>query len=404
MAERAAEPPRQPQRDAIIFIPGLSSVPHRRLAHVTEVLRNEFDRAAETAQARFVLAPTADESGDAIQGALTISRVDGDARTPIVDLYGVDHETLQGADLQAANPLVRVFGLALTVLAGVLIWVAAVARSLFGNRPKSLPQMLQLLLGLGILFLLGAYLATAVVALVQLVLTAYAQTTGGAEPEVTWPQALVVVVAVLGALLPNARELLAASAEQYLRMMRYLWFSGPRDTLRGEVLSLLERVGERPEVRDIHLVAFSFGSLVAVDTLFPPSKPPAPRLAKVRTLMTIGCPFDLVCMLQPAYFQGRFALDAGLRWINVYDPIDLLGSDFHDSRRKSATHGVGIPGAIEERRPDDNLAWNGNQRLTVVTALLLASLRVHAQYWGPNPRADTALGYVATQLFPEALR
>jgi hypothetical protein len=367
------------------------------------VLRNEFDRAAETAGTRFVVHPGAGGSGHAVEFALTVSRVDGHDRTPVVDLYGVDHDTLQGADQPAANPLLRVFGLALTVLAGVLIWVAAVARSLFGKRPKSLPQMLQLLLALGILFLLGVYLAVAVVALVQLVLTAYAQTTGGAEPEITWPQALVVVVAVLGVLLPNAREWLSTNAEQYLRMVRYLWFSGPRDTLRGEVLTLLERVGERSDVRRVHLVAFSFGSLVALDTLFPPSKPPAPRIAKVHTLLTIGCPFDLVCMLQPPYFRERFARDAGLRWINVYDPIDLLGSDFHDTRRKSVTNGIGIPGALEERRPDDNLPWNGNQRLNVVTVLLLASLRVHAQYWGPNPRADTALGYVVTQLFPEAL-
>jgi hypothetical protein len=49
-------------------------------------------------------------------------------------------------------------------------------------------------------------------------------------------------------LFPGARERLAVTAEQYLRAMRYIWLSGPKSTLRGEVLAVLERIAERPDV------------------------------------------------------------------------------------------------------------------------------------------------------------
>jgi uncharacterized membrane protein (DUF485 family) len=313
-----------------------------------------------------------------------------------VDIYGTDYGALQGGpDTTPTNPLARTLALALTVLAGILIWATAWGRR--NKRAKSLKQMLQLLACLVILLLLGAYLVLAIVAVVQLSLTA----AGVNASSITWPQALVVVVAVLGILLPGVRERLSQAAEDYLQMMRYLWVAGPRNSLRGEVLTLLERASERADVDRIHIAGFSFGSLVAIDVVFPASKPPTSRMARVVSLATIGCPFDLVRMLQPAYFQNRFAaVDSPPVWINIYDPIDVLGSNFRDEGDpgEAATKGVEIRSAQDLRKPTANLPWNP-EPLTVINALMLASLRAHAQYWGPNPHADSALGYLVTGLF-----
>ena len=59
--------------------------------------------------------------------------------------------------------------------------------------------------------------------------------------------------------------------------MSYLWVAGPRNNLRGELLTLLERASERDEIDRIHLVGFSFGSLVAIDMVLPASARPPPR-------------------------------------------------------------------------------------------------------------------------------
>lgn len=279
-----------PRRDAIIFVPGLGSLRHRNLAHIADVLCNEFDRAATTEAARFAVRQTTARSGDDAEVVRTIWRIDGDDSAPVVDIYGVDHSTIEQADAIPTNPVARVLTLALTVLAGVMIWSAAWFRR--NRRAKTFAQMLQLLLCLAILLLLGAYLVTAVFALAQLVMTAVAESTGKPPPTITSPQVLVVVAAVLGTLLPQVREHLTTAAEQYLRMMRYLWIAGPRNNLRGELLTLLERASERDEVNRIHLVGFSFGSLVAIDMVLPASKSPTARMARVTSLTTVGCPFD----------------------------------------------------------------------------------------------------------------
>jgi hypothetical protein len=396
----SSSPPAAQRRDAIIFLPGLNTLEHRSQAHVMEVLCNEFDRAAATETARFAVRPNSAQSGDNVEVVRTIWRIDGDDRSPVADVYWLDYETIQQVDATPTNPLARVLTLALTALAGVLIWVAAWFRRNRGAKPGA--QMLQLLICLVILLVLGAYLVAAVIALVQLIMTAYANATGAAARTITWPQGFVIVGAVLGTLLPGVREQWSKAAEQYLRMMRYLWVAGPRNSLRGEVLTLLEHASERlDEVGRIHIVGFSFGSLVAIDTVFPASRAPTARMARVKSLATIGCPFDLVRMLQPRYFEDRFAAaDADRPWINIYDPIDVLGSNFrNDSEQGPATEGVVTTSPVDTKRPTANTPWNPGQRLTLVSGLMLASLRVHAQYWGSNPRAETALGPLVTELF-----
>lgn len=392
--------PRLVQRDAIIFIPGIGSL-EPSLTHFTEALCNEFDRAAKTETAHFAVHSSTIQSGNQVEVVRKICRIDGDESSPVADIYGIDQDTIQQADITPANPLLRAVTLALTVLAGALIWLMALLPFRSNRKVKPITQMLQLLACLVILLILCAYLFAAIVAVIQLAMTAYATATGSTPRTITWPQVFVIITAVLGALLPGARDRLWNAAEQYLRVMRYLWVAGPRNNLRGEVLTLLEHASERREVGRIHLVGLSFGSLVAIDTVFPASKPPTARMSRVTSLTTIGCAFDLVRMLQPRYFKWRFAVDnAAPLWINIYDPIDVLGSNFRDDHEQDkATKGVEIIGSEGEKGPDHNYPWNPGQRLTPVSGLMLASLRVHFQYWGANPHAESALGYLVSTLF-----
>ena len=55
-----------------------------------------------------------------------------------------------------------------------------------------------------------------------------------------------------------------------------------------------------------------------------------------------------------------------------------------------------------QRKPDRNIAWNPRQQLTVVNALMLASVRAHAEYWSVNPHAESALGCTVSTLFGHA--
>jgi len=397
-------PPARQLRDAIIFLPGLSTLGHRSQAHVMEVLCSELDHAAKTATAHFAVEPGSDKSGEATM-VETIWRMDDDDRSPVADVYWLDYGAVQPAEATPARPFARVLTLGLATLAGVLIWLGACVRqrAWFRRNQCGKPgtQMMQLLICLAILLGLVAYFGAAVIALVQLILTRYTSEAGASAPMITWPQVVVIVGAVLGTLTPGLRRQWFTAAEQSLKMMRYLWVAGPRNSLRGEVLALIEHASERDEIGRISIVGFSFGSLVAIDTLFPASKAPTARMERVTSLATIGCPFDLVRMLQPHYYENRFAPDGQDRpWINIYDPVDVLGSNFRDDGKEgSASKGVTIRGTGAVRQPTGNIPWNSGQPLTLISGLMLASVRAHAQYWGPNPRAETALGLLAAELF-----
>jgi hypothetical protein len=143
--------------------------------------------------------------------------------------------------------------------------------------------------------------------------------------------------------------------------------------------------------------------LVALDVVFPSSKVPEARIGRVDHLVTIGCPFDLVRMVQKKYFRRRY-IDgpSNLQWVNIYQPIDVLGSNFRNDQQVDLKAECGVSGGANEEllvKPTTNLAWNHSQGVGIVGFLMLASLSVHARYWSANPRSESAWGLVATELF-----
>jgi hypothetical protein len=77
----------------------------------------------------------------------------------------------------------------------------------------------------------------------------------------------------------------------------------------------------------LHVVCNSFGSVVAIDSLFPTGgSEPAKRVRDVHTLITVGCPFDFI----RSYFDARGGF-AGVprQWLNIYREDDVAGFRGH---------------------------------------------------------------------------
>jgi hypothetical protein len=150
--------------------------------HVADVLAHELDRAATTARARFVVRPgpapsAADEQVDVVR---TVLRIDDGVAVPVADVHTVDHTAPFRDEQGPVRPVGRVLVLGPTVLAGIVVWCGALLRR--SPKPKSLAQMLQLLLCLGVLLLMGVYLLLAVIAVVQLAVAA----TPSRRPRPSW--------------------------------------------------------------------------------------------------------------------------------------------------------------------------------------------------------------------------
>lgn len=375
--------------DAIVFVGGLSGRRQLQPERIAEILRRELERQANDRLATFLVRSVSVDN----ESVHRVERVDAGVSNPVIDLYCVAN--LGQATGSAPSAARRVFTLALQVIAGIVIWVGA----WFGStrRAKSTVQKLQLGFCLLILLCLGVYFLTAVYALVEAVYTAVA----GAGNTVGWPQWVVLFTTVLGVLWPNAKIALAGAAETYQRAMSYLWTSGDRNQLTGRIEGLVDKINNRPEIRNVHLLGDSFGGLAVLDTVYPTSSAGQKTMQQVRTIVTIGCPFDLVRTLRPSYARDRgTATEATPRWVNVYAPIDLLASNFSDGDGVDVQPTTGVTLVDQTTRmPDVNSTWNGDLRLNAVNFLMLRSLQVHGEYWGTNTNARTALCDVVHALY-----
>lgn len=251
---------------------------------------------------------------------------------------------------------------------------------------------------------------------------------------VLWLSGLVIVIPLAGAFTRfNVREVLNNAAPALASATRYVAAGQHRAEIVGELGEVLEHLAEAgpgggAEYGRVHLAAYSFGSVVAIDALFQSEGEVSRRFRSIDTLVTIGCPYDFVRTYWPRYFQDRYAAPAAdrPRWINVYCPLDVLGSNFIDEpplseRRKyraatpaerepirrewDARHHRGVELADgEEIRPlyDDNVPFGPGQGGTASFGawLTFAGFRVHGMYWSTESAAAVnCFGPVVTRLF-----
>jgi hypothetical protein len=150
---------------------------------------------------------------------------------------------------------------------------------------------------------------------------------------------------------------------------------------------LLECLAEKQEYRHIHLLAYSFGTLVALDNIFPAGGQPGARFAKLHTFITIGCPYDLIRLFWPQYFENRYGLpETPPRWLNIYSRMDILASNFRDDDQKGEAQ-IPLELLPELKLPaclPENIHYSVSQepeKITFLNSLSPLNLLAHSGYW-----------------------
>jgi hypothetical protein len=161
-------------------------------------------------------------------------------------------------------------------------------------------------------------------------------------------QAGVVTITVLGMVFRfNLKDALARVSGTTTCVGNYLAYGLGRPEIVGRMARLLEHLRDDPRVKytSVHVVGYSFGSVVAIDCIYQDSEVSA-AFNDVTTLATIGCPADFIRTYWRDYFVKRHAPTTEVRWLNVYAPTDVLASNFRDGDfcGYGADDGVGHPG------------------------------------------------------------
>jgi pimeloyl-ACP methyl ester carboxylesterase len=239
-----------------------------------------------------------------------------------------------------------------------------------------------------------------------------------------WSSTAVVVLALLGLTIPpDWKAQFGRLMGSYYSAYEYINY-GRTEAIVGLLENRLREVTELERYARVHVVAYSFGSVVAFNAFFPRNNAPLPRFAGVDTLVFIGCPVDPIRAFWPKYFHDRKnSPQVPKRWVNVYRMDDIMSSNFNDDRKASPQPSADVMRAIfsppsppaaagrTTSQPDgtravipapDNisiLSGADDREFSLVETFTLYGFAAHTGYWhSGNPQAPSAFDEVVTRL------
>lgn len=193
---------------------------------------------------------------------------------------------------------------------------------------------------------------------------------------------LIGFFALFYLVMPDFKLFVTEMATEFICMIRYFSAGKNRLNLTGKFEELLEKVAEEEKDYDqVTVMAYSFGTMVALDTIFPMTGATSFRVAdKITNLVTIGCPFDFVRLYWKSYFAEREYKSSTIKnWYNVYSTTDILSSNF----RKDNKEGAADRSVTDMAIVPTNLPFNvlPKKRFNPIGFIMLSGIRAHGMYW-----------------------
>lgn len=400
--------------EALVFIPAFGERTDQSADGVARRIRTALQRQSEGAGVAYGTSVQARQERYGLQDEHTTSvhtvlRVADGASTPFIDVYDMGYAVEQTARFERSSTLARSLRVLFQVSIGIGPLLAAFRRK---RKGKQVAAKVQVLIGVIIIFLLAVYAGLLIAGLVDTVIRYVhptVQTAGrprDTQRTMGWLQLVAVALAAAGLASPAAlKTAFAEAAIDYIGVLAYLQDGTGRDQRVGQLSDLLAHIGPKGYAR-VHVVGYSFGSIIAFDSFFPPDCAPTRAFATVDTLVTIGCPYDLIRVYWPRYFvDRRQSPGAPDRWVNVFSPIDVMSSSLHDENDRAEAPADRAAWADLPTGSLTNLRYTTGMpgdKLTVLKALLLLGLRAHSMYWVRDGyEGDVGcFGLIAAELWP----
>lgn len=118
----------------------------------------------------------------------------------------------------------------------------------------------------------------------------------------------VSLIALIILLVPNANSIITRMASEFVSAHLYLQFGQKKQDILGNLDQLMEYIAENEDKPEVHFHTYSFGSLVAIDYLFPYGHEcTGNTLERTAGLITIGSPYDFINSYYPNYYMERCA-------------------------------------------------------------------------------------------------
>lgn len=368
--------PEHPDVPILVYAPGLGQTAENSAGRVAEVIATLVDRrrvgTVSTSVETKVTAPRGLRVGKTV-----LAKDD----TPILRVFELDYRARLDTSSSAAGP---------PASPGVF---RSSAFALFGmvRLIKALPQaakspMAKLQLAYGLIAVLALMVSAAVAIVAGLVAAGVSMPDWidslFGEHAAAWSIGIGGTVVLTWA---ATRKALLAVAVSTQRLVRYVWNENRLgDTVALTVDDAVNGLRDNGWTGDIHLLGYSFGSLVLFDALFPKvtSLRAPDEVLSVRSLTTLGCPLDVVRMFHPEYVTNREARAPDAPWRNVFIATDVCGSNLLDSDDKAESTSAAEPKAFVIDGVTPVSTRYLDEELTFWSVLRIKGFRTHAGYWG----------------------
>lgn len=205
---------------------------------------------------------------------------------------------------------------------------------------------------------------------------------------------LTPIMSLLLIFVPGSSNLITRLATEFICVNDYIEYGTRKQIVLGNLECLLEFIIEREQESEVHFHTYSFGSIIAIDFLFPFGSELSNNIRNyVKGFITIGSPFEFFNAYYPHYYTARKnEMENSLQWINVYSNYDALASNFRKDRK------VGV--ATECLKGTSIKPINFNYevsnlgRIGIYEFVLLKSFEMHKDYWDDEPVGRSCLAQV----------
>lgn len=197
----------------------------------------------------------------------------------------------------------------------------------------------------------------------------------------------ISIASSMALLYPRFQEKLSLASTEFLCVHYYLKYGEEKAKLIGGLSNLVEKISEKEtDYTDLEIHAHAFGSVIAIDTLFPKSQNQVDKRVRkeVTQLLTIGCPFDFIRVYYPNYFNGREAAVNEIKnWFNINCELDVLSSNFrNDSENEFGDEKI-CPGNLKPLNITFEVIDSNSSGL--LDRMLLLNFKTSSLYWDKDP-------------------
>lgn len=205
-------------------------------------------------------------------------------------------------------------------------------------------------------------------------------------------QNFISIMAIILLVIPKANTLITQLASEFVSAHLYLQFGNKKQDIFGMLDDLYEYIAENETDLKVHFHSYSFGTLIAMDYLFPyGNEISGNKLNYTEGLITIGSPFDFINSYYPNHYLERSSLleTKNFKWINVYSIADALGSNFRkDSNKGEATYGID-----KNKLKPINLNYEvaNLKSFGLFNFMQFDNIKIHGMYWSKSTDGNSCL-------------